>query len=59
MYLLCYNPPPLRYVCLKERNMLLTQLSWEEKKEKTTQIQSQLKHRYVLRYTMVRVTRGG
>lgn len=46
----------LRVICLKERNMLLTQMGWEAREEKDTRMASSLMHLQLERYTHVKKT---
>eukprot|EP00879_Flechtneria_rotunda_P005946 GHRR01006252.1.p1 GENE.GHRR01006252.1~~GHRR01006252.1.p1 ORF type:complete len:148 (+),score=34.96 GHRR01006252.1:574-1017(+) len=46
----------LWYVCLKERNMLLTQMNWEESKARKSQRQNDMGEMYTKRYRHVKLT---
>jgi hypothetical protein len=49
LLLLLPAPPTPRYVCLKERNMLLTQISWEQTNERQLQQRSNMVGIYAFR----------
>jgi hypothetical protein len=51
--LLLLPVPQCRYVCLKERNMLLTQIAWEEANERQLQQRSPMRATYIRRITQV------
>jgi hypothetical protein len=53
LLLLLPAPPTPRYVCLKERNMLLTQISWEQTNERQLQQRSNMVGIYAFRIKQV------
>ncbi|KAF6257374.1 mitochondrial 39-S ribosomal protein L47 (MRP-L47)-domain-containing protein [Scenedesmus sp. NREL 46B-D3] len=46
----------LWYLCLKERNMVLTQLAWQERQQRLSKRASELPSLYLGRYTKVKLT---
>jgi hypothetical protein len=48
--------PWRRYVCLKERNMVLTQLSWQERQQREARRASELPGLYLRRYKKVKLS---
>jgi hypothetical protein len=52
----CLAPAAARYLCLKERNMVLTQLAWQERQQQLSRRGSELPGLYLARYKKVKLT---